>query len=110
MGNLYEVFTKDELFSALKEKYDYILIKGELVSDIHTIMKGQLSEDEMLGFELGSAGTTSILASVFDAIIDHFSSEKREKIDKDIEKKLKIYKIKQLSKDQILLSLRQLDY
>ena len=64
----------------------------------------------MMGFELGSGGTATIVASAIDAIRELFSNEKKEKIDKDIEKKLKIYKVKQKSSDSILLGLKQLDY
>ena len=106
----FEASTKDELLAGLSEKWDYVMIKGDLVQQINTMMRGQLSETEMMGFELGSAGTVTVIASVIDAIRELFSDEKREKIDKDIEKKLKIYKVKQKSNNFILLSLKQLDY
>lgn len=106
----YEAFSKDELLTGLSEKWDYIIIKGDLVQQIYTIMKGQLSETETMGFELGSAGTATIMASLINAVIEHFSGEKKEKIDKDIEKKLKIYKVKQANNNSILLSLKQLNY
>ena len=106
----YEAFTKSELLTGLSEKWDYIIIKGDLVQQINTMMKGQLSETEMMGFEIGSGGTATIVASAIDAIRELFSNEKKEKIDKDIEKKLKIYKVKQKSSDSILLGLKQLDY
>lgn len=109
----FEASTKAELLTGLSEKWDYIIIKGDLVQQINTVMRGQLSETEMMGFELGSGGTATIVASAIDAIRNLFNDvndEKREKIDKDIEKKLKIYKIKEKSNDFILLSLKQLDY
>lgn len=106
----FEAFTKDELLTGLSEKWDYIIIKGDLIQQINEIMKGQLSETEMMGFELGSGGTATVVASIIDAIREIFSNEKKEKIDKDIEKKLKIYKVKQKSSNSILLGLKQLDY
>lgn len=106
----FEAFTKDELLAGLGGKWDYIMIKGDLVEQINNMMRGQLSETELMGFELGSAGTITVIASAIDAIRELFSDEKKEKIDKDIEKKLKIYKVKQKSNNFILLSLKQLDY
>lgn len=106
----FDALTKDELLIGLSEKWDYIMIKGDLVQQINTLMNGHLSERETMGFELGSAGTVTIFASAIDAIRELFSNEKREKIDKDIEKKLKIYKVKEKSNNFILLSLKQLDY
>lgn len=70
------------------------MIKGDLVEHIYNLMKGQLSDDEMLGVELGSGGYATVIAYIIDSIIEFFSHDKKDKIDRDIEKKLKSAKNK----------------
>ena len=107
----FEVFNPNELMIALKGKEDTIIISGAYCEKIYTIMRGHLSENEMLGFELGSRGTITVLAYAIEAVRDLFTNDSNEsKIEKDIEKKLRLYKIKEIGINKLVLTLRQLDY
>ncbi|RDY26854.1 XRE family transcriptional regulator [Romboutsia weinsteinii] len=104
----WEVFNPEELLIGLKDKWDIIIIKGAYAKEIYKLMKYQLSETELMGMELGSAGVLSVFAYAIDSVRDLFSN--LEKIDKDIETKLRLYKLKEVSDDKLVLSLKQLDY
>lgn len=104
----FEVFNPQDLLLGLKEKYDTIIIKGAYYKEIHKLMKNNLSGNESLGFELGSSGVITILAYAIEAVVDLFI--KNDKIDIEIEKKLRNYKIKEISNDYLILSLNQLEY
>ena len=79
----FEAYTPEDLLIGLKEKYDEIIIKGAYCNEIYKLMKAQLTENERLGFELGSAGTLTILAYAITFVRDLFSNS--EKIDNEIE-------------------------
>lgn len=104
----FEAFNPQELLIGLKEKYDTIIISGAYYNEIYKLMKSNLTENETLGLELGSHGITTILAYAIIAVRDLFSNS--DKIDLDIEKKLKLYKIKELTDNKLVLTLKQLDY
>ncbi|MEH6943902.1 helix-turn-helix domain-containing protein [Bacillus sp. JJ722] len=104
----FEAFNPNELLEGLEAKYDKILIQGAYYKEVKKIMDTHLSENERLGVELGGAGAITILIYAIEIVRDLFSNS--EKIDKEIEKKLNLYKVKEISDDSLLLSLKQLDY
>lgn len=111
---IFEVLNVEDLLLAFENKEPYILIRGEYINDIKSLVKSQLSENELLGLELGSAGTANILAEGFYQLANIFGNKKDEqkKIEK-IESKLRLYKIKkndENNENELLLYLRQLDY
>ena len=58
--------------------------------------------------ELGSAGTVTILVEAIYQIVNLFSSKEAD--DKKIESQIRKYKIERINENELLLSLRQLDY
>lgn len=104
----YEAHNRDELLAGLEAKSEYILIKGDYFKEVRKIMDTHLSENERLGVELGGAGIITLLIYALDRVGDLFS--KADKMDKKIDRKLNVYKIKKITEDGLLLSLKQLDY
>ncbi|NBJ70641.1 MULTISPECIES: hypothetical protein [Clostridia] len=98
----------DDLLLALKNNAPQILIKDDFKNEVMSLTGHSLSEKGTLGFELGSAGTSNILGELFYQIANKFSNKPNEA--KTIESKLRKYKLKKNSKEEIILSLRQLDY
>lgn len=104
----YEAHNRTELLAGLEVKSEYILIKGDYYKDIRKIMDTHPPENESIGVALGSAGVLSILIYAINAVRISFSKE--DKTDKIIDRKLNLYKIKKITDDGLLLSLKQLDY
>ncbi|WP_019243050.1 MULTISPECIES: hypothetical protein [Bacillus] len=104
----YEAHNRTELLAGLEAKSEYILIKGDYYKEVRKIMDTHLSENERLGVELGSAGALTPLIYALDRVQDLFS--KADKMDKEIDRKLNLFKIKKITDDGLLLSLKQLDY
>ena len=104
----YEVYNPTELLEGLEAKYDYILIKGAYFKEVKQIMDKQLTENERLGVELGGDGAISILIYAIEAVKDLFSNS--DKKEKEIDKKLNLYKIKKVTDEGLLLVLKQLDF
>ena len=104
----YEAHNRTELLAGLEVKSDYIFIKGDYYKDIRKIMDTHPPENESIGVALGSAGVLSILIYAINAVRISFSKE--DKTDKIIDRKLILYKIKKITDDGLLLSLKQLDY
>ncbi|WML44642.1 hypothetical protein [Neobacillus sp. PS3-40] len=104
----FEVFNSEDLLFAFKNKESSILIKGEYKNQLEELAKSQLSESETLGFELGSAGTLTILAEVIYQLLNLFSSKDEEQ--RIIESQIRKYKYKKINDNEFLLYLRQLDY
>lgn len=104
----FEAYNPQELLLGLNEQWDYIVIKGAYGKEIYNIMKYHLSEKETLGFELGDHGSITILSSAIDTVMNLFSNS--DKTNKEIEKKLKLYKLSSMSDDVVFLTLKQLDY
>ncbi|MED3576082.1 helix-turn-helix domain-containing protein [Cytobacillus praedii] len=105
---IYEAYNPNDLLVALKAKYDKIIIQGAYYKEVKKIMDTHLSDKELLGVELGSAGVLTILIYAIESVMDLFSNA--EKIQKEIEKRLKLYKIIEMSEDRLVLGLKQLDY
>ena len=104
----FEAYNPTELLTALEFKYDKIIIKGAYCREIYKLMKGQLSETESMGFELGSAGVATVLAYAINAARDLFSNT--DKVTKEIERKVISYKLESASEDEVTIRLKQLDY
>ncbi|MFJ7725279.1 hypothetical protein ACIQXV_03850 [Neobacillus sp. NPDC097160] len=105
---IFEVFNAEDLLLAFDNKESFIVIKGEYKSEIEELAKSQLSDTETLGLELGSAGAVTILAEGFYQLANLFSKKDDEQ--KKIESQFRRYKIKKNNENELLLSLRQLDY
>lgn len=104
----YEAYNPNELLIGLQSKYEKIIIRGAYYKEVKKIMDTHLSENERLGVELGGAGVISILIYAIDAVKDLFSNS--DKLTKEIDKKLNLYKIKELSNEYLVLILKQTDY
>lgn len=110
-NKVFEAYTAEELFKYLKSKEDYIVIKGDYCENVYDLMKAHLSETELMGFELGSSGTIPVLANIINSLRDFIKNDKEsDEITKAIEKKLRIYKVQSIYKEEIVLKLKQLDY
>ncbi|WP_300381680.1 helix-turn-helix domain-containing protein [Clostridium sp.] len=104
----FEAFNPAELLIGLKYKYDIIIIRGVYCKEIYKLMKGNLSETESMGFELGSHGVATIFAYAITATRELFTNS--DKIENDINRKLILYKLEEVSEDKVTLKLKQLDY
>lgn len=107
--SIFEAYNASDLLTHLKSKEDYIVIKGNYYEEVYNLIKCNLSETEMMGFELGSGGTIGILADLINTFRD-FINHDLDKTNKLIEKKLKLYKIASVNEGEIVLKLKQLDY
>ena len=102
MQNLtFEALNSTDLLVGLKEKYETIIIKGAYCQEIYDLVKSQSTEHDLMGYALD----TSILIYAITALKDVFVSSDK-KIEKDIEKKLKLYEVGDVSKDKLTLKLR----
>lgn len=104
----YEAHNPNELLTGLEAKSEYILIKGDYFKEVRKIMDTHLSENERLGVELGGAGVITLLIYALDRVRDLFSNS--DKMNKKIDRKLNLYKVKKITDDGLLLGLKQLDY
>lgn len=98
----------DDLLLALKKNKPNIIIKGDYKNEVKKLADSTLSETELMGFDLGSAGTGRILAEIFYQIANLFSNEPKEQ--KKIESQLRKYTMKITDDNEVLLYLRQQDY
>lgn len=104
----FEVSNAEDLLLAFKNKETHIVIKAEYAKEINSFAEGQLSDTETLGLELGSAGVVTILAEVIYQLANLFSAKDADQ--KKIESQIRMYKIKRINENELLLYLRQLDY
>lgn len=110
-NSVFEAHNADELLTHLRAKEDYIVIKNEYSREVYDLIKTHLSETEMMGFELGSGGTITILADIINTFRDLIKHEPDvDKTTKAIEKKLRLYKVQAISSEEIVLKLKQLEY
>ncbi|MEF9990880.1 MAG: XRE family transcriptional regulator [Romboutsia sp.] len=108
---LFKASSAKELMEGLKRKEDVIIIKGEYYKNIYELLKGQLSETELMGFELGSSGIIPIIGDIIVSIRDFFKPEPNsDKENREIERRLKHYKVQKITEEKIVLRLKQLDY
>ncbi|MBP3931501.1 MAG: hypothetical protein J6D47_18305 [Peptostreptococcaceae bacterium] len=111
MYSIVEVYNANDLVTHLKAKKDYIVIKGNYSKEVYNLIKSNLNESEIIGFELGSGGTINILASLINSFIDIVKNDSNnDETIKLIEKKLKLYKVVSIIDDEIVIKLKQLDY
>ena len=103
----HEVWNAEELLEKMNERKFYILVKGELNEKVKDLLRTTLSDEELMGAELGSAGTISLFAEIIYQILNKLSG--KSKIDRDLESKIRLYNFK-IEEGNILLYLRQLDY
>ena len=104
----FEAYNPTELLEGLEFKCDRIIIKGAYCLEKYKLMKGQLSETESMGFELGSAGWATVLAYAINSARDSFSNS--DKVSRDIERKIVSYKLESASEENVTIRLKQLDY
>lgn len=97
----FEALNSTDLLVGLKEKYETVIIKGVYCQEIYDLVKSQSTEYELMGYSLD----TSILIYAITALKDVFVSSDK-KIEKDIEKKLKLYEVGDVSKNKLTLKLR----
>lgn len=110
-NSIVEASNANELLIHLKSKKDYIVIKGDYYKEVYNLIRSNLSESEMMGFELGSGGTITILADLINTFRDFIKHDLDvDKTTKSIEKKLRLYKIASVNNNEIVLKLKQLDY
>lgn len=103
----YEVWNEEELLEKMNKREFYILIKGDLNAKVKDLLKTTLSDEELMGIELGSAGSVSLFAEIIYQILNTFSG--KSKMDRTLESKIRQYNFK-IKNGNILLYLRQLDY
>lgn len=109
LSTVEEIETKEELLNRLKKKTDEILITGPLAAEIYELHKGQLSDTERMGADLGSGGMQMIIEYLFIRLFEmneHLSKEEK-KMRRTI---TQLYYIKKISTETVLLRLKQLDY
>ena len=103
-----EVQNEAELLAGLERREETLVVKGELRETVRELLKTKLTDEELMGFELGSAGTGNILAEIVYWVIGLFS--KQPKLQKDMESAIRKYNAKLDDDKNIVLYLRQLDY
>lgn len=103
----HEVWNEEELLEKMNEQKFYILIKGEFNDKVKKLLRTTLSDAELMGVELGSAGTVSLFAELIYQILNKLSG--KSKMDRTLESKIRQYNFK-MDNGNILLYLRQLDY
>lgn len=103
-----DVHNETELLAGLKRKEETLVVKGELREAVRALLKTKLTDEELMGFELGSAGTGGILSELIYWLIGLFG--KQPKLQKDMESAIRNYNAKMDEDKNIVLYLRQLDY
>jgi hypothetical protein len=103
-----EVQNEAELLAGLERREETLVVKGELRETVRKLLKTKLTDEELMGFELGSAGTGGILAELIYWISGLLS--KQPKLQKDMESAIRQYNAKLDDDKNIVLYLRQLDY
>ncbi|WP_255247466.1 hypothetical protein [Paucisalibacillus globulus] len=98
----------EELLYALNNKEPYIIISREYKNEFLETTELSLTENELMGLELGFRGTASLWGEIFYQIINLFSKDSKEK--KKIDSKIRKYSIKKRDENDFLLYLRQFDY
>lgn len=112
MGNniksYYEVWNEKELLEGLRKKESHILVNGDYKDKVKKLINTKLSDDELMGAELGSAGSLTILSELVHLLINSFSDQ--SKTEKQLENKIREYNFKLDDNKDILLYLRQFDF
>ncbi|MGP6139083.1 hypothetical protein ACTVAI_02865 [Jeotgalibaca sp. A127] len=103
-----EVQNEKELLAGLERREETLVVKGELRQKVRDLLKTKLSDEELMGFELGSAGTGGIVAEIVYWVISRFSKD--SVMQKDLEAAIRQYNAKVDADNNLILYLRQLDY
>lgn len=103
-----EIYNAEGLLQALKNKESFISINGDYKNEVREIILSKLSDKELLGFELGSAGTVGLLEEVFYQTASFFSDDPKER--KEIISRLCRYNMRMNDANDMILYLRNLDY
>lgn len=102
-----KVSTEVELLEKMNNREFYILVTGDLNGKVKELIRTSLPDEELMGIELGSAGTVSLLSELIYKVITLVKG--KSKMDRKLESKIRQYNFK-MKNGQILLYLRQLDY
>lgn len=76
---LYEVTDWETLKNAVENLYAVFYIKGPFMETVKEMKSEQLSEDELMGLELGTRGTAYITETVFSWLYRQFKVKDKEK-------------------------------
>lgn len=106
-NSIVDVNTKEEMLMCLKNKREFI-VRGQLAHELLEISGHNFSEDEIMGFQIGSAGTGEIVRSFLMAIFDYFDAAPQDQ--KFIEKQMRMYNIEKLGDDKIMVKFRSRDF
>lgn len=104
---IHEVRNEKELLEKMKKQEFYILVKDELNEKVKSLLRTKISDEGLMGAELGSAGTNSLLSEIIYKLVSYFKSD--SKTERLLESKIRQYNFK-MQEGEILLYLRQLDY
>ncbi|MBP2099484.1 hypothetical protein [Enterococcus rivorum] len=103
------VSTKEALQKEVAKKTDEILVEGDFNEKLAEMKKGQLSDTERMGVDLGGAGSLSLLEYGLNVLMDLFDATDKE--EKKMKRHIKeLYSIHKHTNDSFLLRLKQLDY
>ena len=98
----------EELLFALKNKEPYIIISSDFRKEFLETTQLPLTENELIGLELGFQGTARVWGEIFYQFINVFSKRSRQQ--KKIDSIIRKYSVKKWNENEILLYLRQFDY
>lgn len=98
----------EELLVGLKNKESHIIIQEGLKKEFLKNTELPLTENEEMGSHLGSGGGTAIGGGLLFSLINLLSKDSKQQ--KQIDSKMRSYKVKKWNKNGLLLYLRQLDY
>lgn len=104
----FEVWNEDDLLEAFKRKEDYILIQGEYNNEVKKLENSKLTDEELLGLELGSLGIVHFFSESIYKLINVFSDEPKTK--QKLEAAIRQYNVKLDEEKRIVLYLRQFVY
>lgn len=102
-----KVSSKEELLEKMNEREHYILVDENLKQEVIKLLNTTLSDEELMGAELGSAGSIGLFSEVLYQIFNFFSG--KSKIDRRLESSIRQYRHKMKDRE-VLLYHKQLDY
>lgn len=104
----FEVWNEEDLLEGFQRKEEYMLIQGEYNHEVKKLVETKLSDDELLGVELGSSGLVYVFSELVYKLLNMFSGEPMAK--KKLENAIRQYNVKLDEEKRIILYLRQFDY
>lgn len=104
----FEVWNEEDLLEGFKSKKDYMIIKGDYNHEVRNLLNTKLSDNELLGLELGSAGLIYVFSELIYKFINSLNNKEKEK--KELESAIRQYNFKIIEDDNILLYSRTFDY